>query len=349
MKPDAYATLDAGLTAIADGGPELRSGLTNHAPMVAEALCALGRGDAVSGWIAAYRSGMTPWPSPSSPIVDGESSAARGDPTRATDWRAFFRARLEVSPWRSVVAESLSWLDRAACADATHGVIRVGHAVRSLGAMETPARRNELADALASWATTFASLGGEPDLSRRGLALDEAMVRIPLLPLGRRKFRGTITSALEPVADFAPFNDVLDALSVDASASQIAEAFTRVYLANASDALTTIVFVHGVTSITAVGRLVPFLAPEAGQRLLRFGWQSSAALFCAFGRTTFANAPTTFSVPTESVTELASAAVAHSDEHVIKFTQACIEQYTHTGSPTFLVAASHVRTMLPPQ
>jgi len=36
------------------------------------------------------------------------------------------------------------------CAAATHGVIRVGHAVRSLAGAETPGRVRELADALAS-------------------------------------------------------------------------------------------------------------------------------------------------------------------------------------------------------
>lgn len=346
MKRDAYAQLDAALTAIADGGPELANGLTNHGPMVAEALCAMGRGDAVADWIAAYRSDMTPWPSPTSPIVDGDATA-RGDLTRATDWRRYFRARLMVAPWPSVVAQSLSWLDRATCADATHGVIRVGHAVRSIAIEDTLARRNELADALASWAATFASLGGEADLRLRGLRLDEAMAQIPMLPSQRRRFRGTITSALEPLSDYAPFNDVLNALDSGTTAAQIAEAFTRVYLDNAVDTLTTIVFVHGVTSIAAVGRLIPHLAPDAGQRLVRFGWQSSAALFSAFGREPFASSTKAFPAPAESVADLTNAAVDHGDEHVIKFTQVCIEQYAHTGSSNFLAAASHIRTLLP--
>ena len=56
----AYDALDEALEVVAGTGPEydpFGTGfcLTNHAPMVAEALCALGRPDAVRPWVNRYR------------------------------------------------------------------------------------------------------------------------------------------------------------------------------------------------------------------------------------------------------------------------------------------------------
>jgi hypothetical protein len=46
--------LDLALERFARTGPEYRGGLANHGPMAAEALTALGRPDAVAGWVDAY-------------------------------------------------------------------------------------------------------------------------------------------------------------------------------------------------------------------------------------------------------------------------------------------------------
>ena len=53
--PEAdYAPLDEALARLAFGGADLENGMTNHAPMVVEALCALGRPDAVLPWVERY-------------------------------------------------------------------------------------------------------------------------------------------------------------------------------------------------------------------------------------------------------------------------------------------------------
>ena len=57
-----YAALDDALEAMAAYGPDLANGLTSHGPMAAEALCALGRPDAVLPWVERYRQGMLPRP-----------------------------------------------------------------------------------------------------------------------------------------------------------------------------------------------------------------------------------------------------------------------------------------------
>src|ERR1700724_3043217 len=119
MRAPSYASLDEALEILAPYGIALRNGNSNHAPMVTEAL---------------------------------------GERGRVADWSAFFVEEFQEAPWREVLDR---WVERLApgfCAAATHGVIRVGHAARSLAAGETPHRLRELADAFASWAATYQEL-----------------------------------------------------------------------------------------------------------------------------------------------------------------------------------------------
>ena len=55
MSNPRIAPLDNALDTLARYGPDLANGNFNHAPMVAEALCALGRPEAVMPWIERYR------------------------------------------------------------------------------------------------------------------------------------------------------------------------------------------------------------------------------------------------------------------------------------------------------
>src|SRR5258708_12142571 len=51
----SYDPLDGALDRLAGYGPGLANGNFSHAPMVAEALCALGRPEAVMPWIEGYQ------------------------------------------------------------------------------------------------------------------------------------------------------------------------------------------------------------------------------------------------------------------------------------------------------
>ncbi len=82
MGRSLYTTLDDALDTISPYGIELKNGNSNHAPMVAEALCAMGRPEAVMPWIARYRERMSPRPSAGDRIR--RDCVARGArPTRA--------------------------------------------------------------------------------------------------------------------------------------------------------------------------------------------------------------------------------------------------------------------------
>jgi hypothetical protein len=137
-------------------GPDLANGLTSHGPMAAEALCALGRPDAVLPWVERYRQGMLPRPPARERIVPERWRDALAQENRFTDWSTFFALELAEAPWRAVLDRWVARLAPGICS-ATHGVIRVGHAVRGLES-GTPPRVRELADALASWASTYQEL-----------------------------------------------------------------------------------------------------------------------------------------------------------------------------------------------
>jgi Questin oxidase-like len=158
MHAPAYVSLDVALETLAPYGIELKNGNSNHAPMVAEALCALGRPDAVMPWIARYRERMLPRPSANARIRGEDWRGALGERTRFADWSVFFAEELRGRPWREVLDLWMGRLAPGFCAAATHGVIRVGHAVRGLADSETPPRLRELADAFASWAAAYQEL-----------------------------------------------------------------------------------------------------------------------------------------------------------------------------------------------
>ena len=152
MGAASYTPLDDVLETLAGYGVALANGNSNHAPMVAEALCAMGRPDAVMPWIARYRERMLPRPAAGRPVSRDDWRGALGQRDRFADWAAFFREELQEGAWPHALDRWVARLAPGFSAAATHGVIRVGHAVRALGAGETGPRLRELGDALASWA-----------------------------------------------------------------------------------------------------------------------------------------------------------------------------------------------------
>ena len=115
-------TLDEVLPRFAACGPEFGQGLSNHGPMAAEALVALGREDAVEGWSAWYAPRLAEQPRAIAPIGPSEWQEALGDVKRAADWSAFFHRELADGDWRGAVR---TWTPRLApglMAGATHGV-----------------------------------------------------------------------------------------------------------------------------------------------------------------------------------------------------------------------------------
>jgi hypothetical protein len=350
MRAPSYAALDEALESLAPYGIELKNGNSNHAPMVAEALCALGRPDAVMPWIARYRDRMLPRSPAGGRLGRDEWRAALGRRDRFAEWSAFFGEELEAAPWRRVLDR---WVDRLMpgyCAAATHGVIRVGHAARSLAQRETSWRLRELADALASWAATYRELPATGRIANGTLTPRQAIGRIAIVPPAQRR-QGNIVAALAALDDFPEFAPAIGLIDtggdIGALLTELTEVFARVYLANARTLFTTIAFIHGVTSIAAFGNIAPHIGDGTARAAIRYAWQSGCGLYACFGGGT-AMAETV--APCErDADELADLAVRHSDEHVIKFTEACLRRHALGPSPAYFAAIDHVLGMIRPR
>jgi hypothetical protein len=149
VNPTDYSALDETLEIMAPMGPDLSNGFSNHAPMAIEAMCAVGRGDAVMPWFEHYRRSLAPRRARVARLTDESWRVALGDQRRTEDWFEFFRNELEERPWQLVLDDWAARLAPGLMAAATHGVIRTGHATRALTLEDTFARRGELADGLA--------------------------------------------------------------------------------------------------------------------------------------------------------------------------------------------------------
>ncbi|MGH7048218.1 MAG: questin oxidase family protein [Stellaceae bacterium] len=346
MSAPLYISLDEALELIAPYGMSLKNGNSNHAPMVAEALCAMGRPEAVLPWIERYQERMAPRPPAAERIADDSWHEALGRRERFGDWSAYFSEELQQAAWREILDRWVGRLAAGFCAAATHGPIRVGHAVRALAECETPARRRELADALAGWATAWQTLPGARTNSETALPRD-AIARIPLVPPNHRK-RGNIVSALGALEAFPAFAAAIGLIDIGGLIAPLVagltETFARVYLANAHDVPTTIAFIHGVTSEAAVGNIVPHIGEATARIALRYAWQAGCGLYACFGRTPAA--ADEVDTPDISEADLVARALANGDEHLIKFTEACLTRHRLLPSPAYPAAALHAGAII---
>src|SRR5262245_49935091 len=121
--PD-YSVLDEALERLSSAGPDLRNGMSNHAPMAIEAMCALGRGDAVMPWLDRYREWFAPRPPSTTRITEADWRAALGGGRWTGDWFPFFRNELEEHPWRAVLDRWSARLAPGIVASALHGILR---------------------------------------------------------------------------------------------------------------------------------------------------------------------------------------------------------------------------------
>jgi hypothetical protein len=350
MPSSPYEPLDAALDLIAGHGSALANGNFNHAPMVAETLCALGRPAAVMPWLERYRPRMLPRPAAGDPIRRDEWPSALGRDDSFAAWCDFFAEELAAAAWPQVLDRWAARLAPGASAAATHGVIRVGHAVRALAVGETPARRRELGDALASWAASYRELPSAPVVAAPKLAPRMALVAIPVVPPERRR-SGNITAALAGLSDVPAFAPAVASVDLDggreALLAELSELFVRLYLANARDIPTVIAFIHGVTSLAAIGRIVPHVVDATARSLLWYGWQAGCGLYACYGRPDAEGAVFADVAPCDTAADsLIERALTNGDEHVVKFTEACLARHCIAPSPAYRAAIVHVLGMI---
>lgn len=270
---------------VMDEALQMMSGLaplTNHGPMAAEALVALGRADRVIPWVENYKKRfVSSYPNQRNPITRETWRAALGDGSRVADWTVFFNRQLKDAAWTQVVGEWSTTLAPGLAAAAAHGLIRTGHAVRSLSVKETDLRRRELAEGLGYWAAYYQALPeaseAKPEKIKPALAINQ----IPLLPVERRG-GGSIMIGLRRLNDFPPFARSADLVEIPDDAgkflSDLTETFATAYVRNVNPR-NVITLVHTVTGLTALRPLLPYLAPATRRVALRYAWQVAAGLY----------------------------------------------------------------------
>ncbi|MEQ9365631.1 MAG: hypothetical protein RIF32_15405, partial [Leptospirales bacterium] len=212
------------------------------------------------------------------------------------------------------------------------------------------------ADALALWAANYLEL----PTSRQGLAdagLNatpiEALRGVPLMPEAKRSFDGTIVGCQKALKDHAGFAPVIHWIDVSEDLAgrldQLTECFARVFLANARDTLTAIVFVHGVTGAAALRPILPYIEERTAAAAVKYVWQAGCGLFAAFATSHNLNADQTRPIDPASREKWIDRAVAGGDDHVIKFTATCLDEFDRGGSQTFLRAIRLAHQILQPE
>lgn len=299
-------------------GPEFDGWLSNHGPMAVEAMVRHGHVDDVSRWLDAYSRRLEQSPRYSRRIDDWQS--ALGDARRLGDWIGWFDEQLRELPWAEVLSVWWPRLLPGIAAGATHGVIRVGHAVRVLREHgESPARVSELAQGLGYWAARWQPVprAVPPDGQ---LPAQAAIAALPTVP----DQRGGITSRLSQLDDVDGWTQAQRALAPhDDWQAFLRDVVTAAVLRYSTHAHgNAVMLVHAATAPNAVLRALPSLPEELWAPSAAAAWSASAAVHAAY-------APTD-ARPLEPAHALNPAgafdrAVQHGDEHAIKLADTALD------------------------
>ena len=341
-------TIDEMLDILSPFGTERANGNANHGPMAAEALFTLERDEAVLPWIEKYKSGLTNHPKANTPISRSGWREYLGEPNLLSDWTVFFDRELAEAPWTNVLSLWVPRLAPAVMAAATHGLLRTSHAVRSLSAAQTPQRLHELAQGLGYWAARYQVLAGSPSAHDAGHSPRSAVEHVDRLHGPDFDGSGGITQqvmGLDEHPEFAGAIDLVDTTAdLSAFISNLTETFAGVYLANQKN---LIAFVHTVTAPSALRNIAPYVTEESARLAARYAWQACASIY-----SWYSVAPpldtSELAVPAEDHEEFKDRAVAAGGAHSIKFTEACLREYSFNPNPVYLVAARDVSERVGP-
>jgi hypothetical protein len=248
-------------------------------------------------------------------------------------------------------------------AAATHGVIRVGHAVRALLADgDDPSHLAELAHGLAYWAARWQTLPGGHARASEAAAAGRARAAAPLDALAAipriAEQAGGIGDRLARLGALAAWPAALAGFSVPAAPEQV-----RALLAELVDAATIrylfyghgngVMLVHSATAPSAVLRTLPALDHGLWAPSLAASWAASSALTAVYAPAEPAPraqlpAPPGGRPREEAAREVFARAVEHGDAHVIKFADTAVDVFARTGNPDAISAALRAAELIQP-
>jgi hypothetical protein len=342
--------LDEVLEMLHAAEPQAKQGLSTHAPMVAEALCALGHPERAKAWVERYDAPTLQLPPPTQPIDRNAWRAALGPrrdaPTwerqlvRWADWKQLFLEDLQRGPWQPVLEVWVARLAPGISSAATHGVIRTAHAARALGRRDTPPRRAEHARGLAYWAAAYEELPASGSRAK-ATTLDAAVAALPRYRVAHGDAPdGNIVSGLRAVAAFPAFAPVRDSVALPeepaTALGALSTTFSRVLVEHAPRGH-AVAFVHAITGPCALRRLAPHVSAATARAALPYAWQAAAAIYTAYAATTPAPPPRG-TPPTPDA--LVERALDHGGDHAIKLVEVLLAEHALHADPLYLTAAS---------
>ena len=343
--PLEAAVLDEAYERLHRTGPEFEGFLSNHGPMAVEALVRHGHADHVTHWTDRYTARLEERPGLYGRITAENWRDALGDVRRLGDWPIWFGAELAEHPWTEVLATWWPRLLPGVAAGATHGVIRVGHAVRVLRELgETPERLAELGQALGYWATRWQPV---PRTTAPAglLPAAEAIAGVPRIPHQAGGVAARLAQ-LETLEDW----DRAQAQVIAPSNGDGAPEFLRTVVSAALLSYNThalgnpVMLVHAATAPNAILRSLPSLPRELWKDSAGIGWTAAAAIFSVYAAPGEGDLHQARPVTTGA--EAFEAAVTNGDEHAIKLADTALDVYDWTADPRALSAAHHAAALL---
>ena len=334
--------LDEVLERFQRGGLEYGGGLSNHGPMAAEALVALGHPALLTGLVDLYAPRL-PLFDPGTPLVDRE--AALGEPARAGDWVATWEQELASRDWQAVVAESLAALAPGLFAGAGHGWLRTAHAVRSLGRGVTPVRVRELAFGLGYWSSAYQRLPGQPGSLPTQSAAQALRGLAPVV--GGASGPGLFSERVGALADVPEFGEAVASADLGAGDSlagigALCREGARLYLCHPQQ---RIAYAHAVTVPSALRLVAPQLDADSVRRLAGYAFQSALALHAIsrgedVGPETEPRCSAEVEALARSPEEIRYRAACSLHEHAIKLAEACLREDELAPDPLLRLAAA---------
>lgn len=333
--------VDLALGVLEPFGPEFSGGLSNHGPMVVEALHALGHEGLIAAWVDIYTPRLvdaeTGSPIQASAWAESQGNGAYGD------WHATFLLELREAPWRGVVGDWLPRLLPGFFAAATHGPIRVAHALRSLEEGESAVRISELAAALGYWAASFQRLPGSPGCeARSGSGPAEVLAEILPLPPEKRR-QGFLSDAVRALEDEQGFIAAIATADLFGRTpgdliGEICATAAGLYLESPG---ARIAYLHAVTGPAALRLMAPHLDESAQREGVGYALQAAAALHATYCQPRKTDSMTPGAEAEEvSWDELRYRAACSLEEHVIKLTEACWREDRLRSDPRLGMAAA---------
>ncbi len=326
---------DEALLRLHTTGPEFEGWLSNHGPMAVEALARRGSSAAVHAWTDGYVDRLDVAPTSRFPVGPDDWHHDFGNAVLLGEWRDFFLAQVAEQGWADTVATWWPRLLPGIASGATHGVIRLGHAIQAVRTEATQPRLDEIAHALGYWAARWEPVA----IPRAGGAGDartllEAMPAVPDQRFG-------IRYRLPQLASTPGFGEAVESLPRPATAADVPAALAAVVDATVA-AYPRIahghptLLVHAATAPNAVLMALPSLPETLWLDGLDAAWTATAAVVAAYRPRELAPAPS--GALAQEPEEVWSRVLADGGEHIVKFADTALGSWERTGDPAALAA-----------